>query len=244
MQSQILILLSSIVIPTLMALFFSGRFHDRKAWLISLAAIAVVILNVLSLSLGSSLGVLESLEWNWFGKIFAIVATFVMYFFLPPSLRIESGLFALPSTTNWKLVVKVSIGLLLFFWTCGYYFRDGALISIETLLFQASMPGMDEESLYRGVLLAIFIAAFGKPFRIAGIQIGWGALPIVAFFGLVHGLSQDLNADAVKSIVAATIMGAGFLWLKERTGSIWVAVLVHNLANLGATSLNSLPVVN
>ena len=106
------------------------------------------------------------------------------------------------------------------------------------------MPGIDEESLFRGVLLAIFIAAFGKPFRIAGIQIGCGALPIVVFFGLVHGLSEGFTADAVKSIVVATVMGAGFLWLKERTGSIWVAVLVHNLANLGSTSLNSLPVVN
>ena len=214
MQNQILILLLSIVVPTLIALFFSGRFHDGKAWLISLTAIVVVILNVLSLSLGSSLGVFESLEWNWFGKIFAIVATFVMYFFLPPSLRIESGLFALPSTTNWKLVVMVSIGLILFFWSCGYCFRDGAPISIETLLFQASMPGIDEESLFRGVLLAIFIAAFGKPFRIAGIQIGWGALPIVVFFGLVHGLSQALTADTVMSIVAATVMGVGLLWLK------------------------------
>jgi hypothetical protein len=35
-------------------------------------------------------------------------------------------------------------------------------------------------------------------------------------------------------------MGAGFLWIKEKTGSIWIAVLVHNLANVGSTIVASL----
>lgn len=244
MLNQLLILLAAIVIPTLVALFFSGLYYDKRAWLASLAGIGAVIVNVLGLGLGSSLMVFESLEWNWFGKVSAIVLTTVMYFFLPRALRAEAGLFTLPRTTNWKPVVNVSIGLLFFFWGISYYFRDGAPASFEALLFQGLMPGLDEESLFRGVLLAIFIAAFGKPLRVVGIQIGWGALPIVIFFGLVHGLSQELSVDTIVSIFAATIMGAGFLWLKERTGSIWVAVVVHNLANLGATLLNSLSVMH
>ena len=40
---------------------------------------------------------------------------------------------------------------------------------------------------------------------------------------------------------AAAFMGAGLLWLKERTASIWVAVVVHNLANIGSVTLNALP---
>jgi membrane protease YdiL (CAAX protease family) len=102
------------------------------------------------------------------------------------------------------------------------------------------MPGLDEEPLYRGVLLALLVSAFGKPWRIAGVGIGWGALPIVLFFGLAHAVSQELNIEAAVSVFAAMVMGAGFLWLKEKTSSIWIAVVVHNLANLGSQIVASM----
>jgi hypothetical protein len=94
---------------------------------------------------------------------------------------------------------------------------------------------------YRGVLLALLVGALGKPLSIAGIRIGWRALPVVAFFGLAHGLTQALSTDTISSIVASTVMGAGFVWLKERTSSIWVTVIVHNLANNGSSFFNALP---
>ena len=95
--------------------------------------------------------------------------------------------------------------------------------------------------MYRGVLLALLVGALGKPLSVAGIRIGWGALPIVAFFGLAHGLTEGLSAETLVSMFAAAFMGAGLLWLKERTASIWVAVVVHNLANIGSVTLNALP---
>jgi hypothetical protein len=36
------------------------------------------------------------------------------------------------------------------------------------------------------------------------------------------------------------VMGAGFLWLKEKTSSIWIAVVVHNLANVGSQIVASM----
>jgi hypothetical protein len=95
--------------------------------------------------------------------------------------------------------------------------------------------------LYRGVLLALLAGALGNPLSIAGIRIGCGALPVIAFFGLAHGLTQAHSTDTIASIVAATVMGAGLVWLKERTSSIWVTVIVHNLANNGSSFFNALP---
>ena len=104
------------------------------------------------------------------------------------------------------------------------------------ILFQATLPGLDEEMMY-GVLFTLLVGALGKPLSVAGIRIGWGGLPIVAFFGVAHGLSTDTPA----SIVAATVIGAGFVWLKVRTSSIWVAVIVHNLAKIGSSIVHALP---
>jgi membrane protease YdiL (CAAX protease family) len=65
-------------------------------------------------------------------------------------------------------------------------------------------------------------------------------LPIILFFGLAHAVSQELNIEAVVSVFAAIVMGAGFLWIKEKTSSIWIAVVVHNLANVGSQIVASM----
>ena len=246
MATQLLVLLFTIGTPTFAALILSGKAKERRAWLLSLSAIGVVVVNILALGIGAGLNgpvtslVGVELSWNWSGKIIAIVLTLAMYGMLPRPIRAEAGVFALPRTTDWKLVVVVSTLLLVFFWCVSYLFRDGEAVTSETILFQATMPGLDEEPLYRGVLLALLVSAFGKPWRIAGVGIGWGALPVILFFGLAHALSQELNIEAVVSAFAALVMGAGFLWIKEKTSSIWIAVLVHNLANVGSTMLASL----
>jgi hypothetical protein len=244
MTTQLLLLLFAIAAPTLAALVLSGKTKERRAWLLSLCAIGVVAVNVMALVIGNSLmgdaGFLGGLNYNWAGKVLAIMLTLAMYALLPRSLRAEAGLFALPRPADWRSVFAVSALMLAFFWVTSYLFRDGEALTRETILFQATMPGLDEESLFRGVLLALLVSAFGKPWRIAGIGLGWGALPVVLFFGLGHFVSQEFNVETVVSVIAATAMGAGFLWIKEKTSSIWIAVIVHNLANLGSLTINSL----
>ena len=246
MATELLLLLFAIGAPTLVALILSGKAKERRAWWLSLCAIGAVVINILALGIGSGLMqplssfVGSELSWNWSGKIIAIALTLVMYALLPRPLRAEAGLFAVPRTSDLKSVVGVSALLLVFFWCTSYLFRDGEAVTRETILFQATMPGLDEEPLYRGVLLALLVSAFGKPWRIAGVGIGWGALPIILFFGLAHAVSQELNIEAVVSVFAAIVMGAGFLWIKEKTSSIWIAVVVHNLANVGSQIVASM----
>jgi len=242
MTHTLLMLLAAIGLPTLMALLLSGQVRSARAWWLCLAAIGAVCVNIGAMIIGSSLrNQTPGLEYNWMGKVIGIVLTLGMYFLLPRSLRAETGIFALPRTSDWRSTIAVSAGLLVVFWTIAYPFRDGKPVTTEMLLFQATMPGLDEETMYRGVLLALLVGALGKPFSVAGVRIGWGALPVVAFFGLVHGLTESWSSDAIAPILAATFMGAGLLWLKERTSSIWVAVVVHNLANIGSVMVNALP---
>ena len=242
MTHALLMLLAAIGLPTLLALLLSGQVRSARAWWLCLAAVAAVCVNIIAMSIGASFGSLTpGLEYNWTGKVIGIVLTLGMYFLLPRSLRAETGIFALPRTSDWRSTIAVSAGLLVAFWAIAYLSRDGKPLTTELLLFQTTMPGLDEEMMYRGVLLALLVGALGKPFSVVGISIGWGALPVVAFFGFGHGLTENWSSDAIAPICAATVMGAGLLLLKERTSSIWVAVVVHNLANIGSVTVNALP---
>jgi len=242
MIEALLMLFVAIGVPTLAALLLSGQFRSVRACLLCVAAIGAVCANIIAMSIGASMGsLMPGFEHNWIGKVIGIALTLGMYLLLPRPLRAETGIFAMPRTSEWKSTVVVSAALLLTFWAIASVFRDGKPLTGEAFLFQATMPGLDEEMMYRGVLLALLVGALGKPLSIAGIRIGWGALPVVAFFGLAHGLTEALSAETLASIFAATVMGAGLLWLKERTSSIWVAVAVHNLANIGSSALNAIP---
>lgn len=50
------------------------------------------------------------------------------------------------------------------------------------------MPGLDEETFYRGVALALLNRAFGKNQDLFGARIGWGLIIISVLIGLVHGV--------------------------------------------------------
>jgi membrane protease YdiL (CAAX protease family) len=98
-------------------------------------------------------------------------------------------------------------------------------VSLETWLYQASVPGLVEESLFRGVLLALLDRAFSARCRFAGADFGYGALVVTALFGLLHGF----QLGTLLGVWPAALL---YLWLRARTGSLLVPVLAHNLWNL------------
>lgn len=226
--------------PLLLCLLASGGWRSPRSSLLALAAYVVVTINIVVVGLAPSLAppnpITAGLEWNWIGKAAAILASAAMFLLLPRGLKAESGVTAAPRPPEWKSVFAVSSGLLAFFWSVALLQRSGGGWAgmAETVVFQGTMPGLDEELALRGVTLALLVGAFGKPWRVAGVSIGWGALPLVAFFGLVHGYTSIETGLNWLTITVTGVAGSGLLWLKERTGSIWVPVIVHNLMNVGS----------
>jgi CAAX protease family protein len=92
-----------------------------------------------------------------------------------------------------------------------------------------------EEAFFRGVLHAALIALYPTP---VAIWLGAG------LFGLWHigpGVDQaqagskTMRAGAVHTaltVVATTVAGAFFVWLRIETGSIWAPVAVHAAINM------------
>jgi membrane protease YdiL (CAAX protease family) len=123
---------------------------------------------------------------------------------------------------------------------CFYFAISGAdgRDDWETIAFQWTMPGLDEEVFYRGVLLLAMNEAFRGRVSVLGAQIGFGGLLTSVLFGLAHGLSFEEDAFAFNAnmFLVTGIPSLLLLWMRERTDSVLLPIIAHNIAN-GASTL-------
>lgn len=200
-------------------------------WL--LAAALLVLLNDLMLTNGY--GLFPSLplggDWNWQGKILALAASLVVIA-LPGFGRRETGLTVVQAPGSLKPALPVAglyVGLFLIL---ALIFPNEGL-SVEALAFQLTMPGLEEEVFYRGVLLVALGRAFAGRVRFLGVDWGLGAILSCVLFGLAHafGFSDGefsfdpltMGLTAVPSLIA--------VWLALKTRSLVLPVLLHNFGN-------------
>jgi membrane protease YdiL (CAAX protease family) len=105
--------------------------------------------------------------------------------------------------------------------------------SAETVAFQLTMPGLEEEPFYRGVLLLALGRAFLARKRFLGVDWSWGAVVSCALFGLTHAFGFSDGAfqfDAAIMLLTA-VPSLLAVWLVLRTGSVLAPVLLHNFGN-------------
>jgi membrane protease YdiL (CAAX protease family) len=223
------ILLILLVVGGVIGLADRRRFSAR--WLL-IAALLVVINDAL---LTRGYGVLPKLfpdaELNWQGKILALAATLAIA--------------ALP-TFGWRragLTLRQEAGslvpaLLTLALYCGFFvlialmFPNGEVTS-EDVAFQLTMPGLEEEPFYRGILLFALDRAFTGRVRFLGVDWGWGALLSCMLFGLAHAFGFSDGAFSFDPMVMALtgIPSLLAVWLRYRTGSLLLPVVAHNFGN-------------
>ena len=136
-----------------------------------------------------------------------------------------------------KPALNVAIGLLSFFVLTGLLSEEE--FDVETLFFQISMPGIDEEIMCRGVMLGLMCSALregGKPSRSPAIIING------IWFGLVHSLAFQNGevAFSVGSFIATGIVGYALAYITIKTRSILIPMLTHNLCNFANNLLSML----
>jgi len=98
-------------------------------------------------------------------------------------------------------------------------------VPLETWLYQATLPGLVEEAVFRGVLLALLDRAFSARANLFGAPIGWGGVVVTLVFVALHGIS----AGTLVGVLPPALL---YLWLRKTTGSLVMPVVVHNLWNL------------
>ncbi len=168
-------------------------------------------------------------HWNWLGKILALTATLAIAA-LPAFGWRASGLTLRQADLKAPLVITGLYALL---------FVGLALASpnepttAETIAFQLTLPGLEEEAFYRGILLLALDRAFAGRARLLGVDWSCGAVLSCALFGLAHAFEISHGAVSFEPLAFALTAGPSLIavWLRLRTQSILLPVLMHNFGN-------------
>jgi membrane protease YdiL (CAAX protease family) len=229
-----LISIAAILVILLLAggiLGCANREHFSPRWL--LAAACLVLLNdaLLTRFYGLAPNILTAFERNWQGKLLALVVTLAIA--AVPAFgwrRIGLTLAHTPGSLRSALpVLALYSG---FFLVLALLFRDDPA-SGEEIAWQLTMPGLEEEIFYRGLLLFALDRAFTGRRRFAGVDWGWGAVLSCLLFGLAHAFSYSAGGLSLEPAYMALTAVPAFLgvWLRLRTGSLLLPILMHNFGN-------------
>lgn len=167
-------------------------------------------------------------QWNWEGKIFSLLfSIFIIY-----ALKIDKqsvGLTLIQKNIGKSIVALIVLTLLSF--SLGLIFKPG-IPNLETIAFQATMPGLAEELAYRGVAPAVLLGLIRSKGSIENVP--WIVILITGLsFGVWHELSYShagLSFDFMSSLFPL-IGGIAYGWLRFNSGSLLFPVLAHGLGN-------------
>jgi membrane protease YdiL (CAAX protease family) len=216
-----------VILPFVLILLERNKLNYIRVLIFSLCFLAYPII----LSLPNIYIDFIKSSWNWDGKIlgtiFGILCFFLFRKFFP-----KNNFFRLKQERkNIKTVIIVSIGAIIFTGIRWLIFSKYKF-DIETLLFQLTLPGIDEEILFRGILLGLLMSCLkDKIFFIKNTSI----IIMAVLFGLVHAIRIDVTSWSINfdlfSFILTGLYGYIFGWITVKTRSIILPIFVHNFAN-------------
>ena len=210
---------------------FADRRNFSLRWLV-IAALLVVLNDILlTRGYGALPGLLPASDWNWQGKILALLASLAVAA-LPYFGWRRIGLSLKQNKDSlWSALLVLSIYIAFFAGLALVFPNDE--VTTETLAFQLTMPGLEEEVFYRGLLLFALDRAFTARVRFLGVDWGWGALFSSALFGLAHAFGFSDGAFTFDPMIMALTAVPSLLavWLRMRTGSLVMPIVAHNAGN-------------
>jgi membrane protease YdiL (CAAX protease family) len=212
--------------------FLAAASADRKVT-VAFALLGALYLGlddvVTGLASASAVFSLPGADWNWVGKIFSLLLSALVIV----ALRLSPEAVGLTLKQNHKKVGIAALVLLAIWGTClGLLFKPGPA-DVETLAFQATMPGIAEELVYRGICPAILLGLIYRRAPVPGTP--WAVILATSIvFGIWHGLGYS-GGSFTWDTLSALIPFVGSIpagWLRFKTGSLLVPVLGHGIANV------------
>lgn len=205
----------------------------RFSWRWLLVAAALVLVNdaLLTNGYGRIPELFPESDWNWQGKGLALLATLLIAS-LPAFGRRRSGLTLTQAAGSLTASIPMALLYIGFFTGLALLFPTEPATA-ETIAFQLTMPGLEEEPFYRGVLLFALDRAFLARKRLLGVEWGWGALLSCLLFGLAHALGFSDGGFAFDPLTMAltAVPSVVGVWLVLRTRSVLLPVVLHNFGN-------------
>ena len=172
-------------------------------------------------------------KWNWTGKLFGILFGILTYLLLKHKLSPFTFLQFKQEAKSLKITLLLTVIIIC---TSLFAFFDTSIsFDTETLLYQFTMPGFDEEIMFRGVLLGLLLTCFKDKIIIGEWNFGNPSVLFIGLlFGLAHGFIVTDNLSVkfeLYSFIWASILGYIWSWITLKSKSILQSVLSHNLLN-------------
>jgi uncharacterized protein len=216
----------------------AGGRSNQWGWFVYAAAVYVLAHLVYVLA-PTAIG--WRVQWNWPGGLLAfsglVVLSATCRDFAPGTVGLTSAL-----RPGWWRFVVGAAGLLLAVWAIRFLGRPLGW-DLDGLMYQSVIPGMYEELVYRGILLAIVSRGLeDQPtpkwfarMNLPGVQLTLSALAVSTLFAATHligfGPAGELTLNWGNGMMIFAI-GLFFWWVRAGTGSVWPAALAHNLYNV------------
>jgi uncharacterized protein len=183
--------------------------------------------------------VIPHMHYNWTGKLIdiAVMVTIMLLLVASGAFKRTDFAFTLkqaPGTTRGLLIVAVPF-LIFVAVLAATLFGNPNPPSTETVFFEATLPGLAEELVWRGLLLALFDRMFSGRVTILGAALGYGAIATSLVFGFVHSVQFDSKLvlhTAFDNGAFAVFTGLVLVWIRARTKSLVFPILTHNATNL------------
>ena len=209
--------------------------HSRtRRWSLLLLVASLVVLDAALIEIPRVDG-FQHLHWSWQECILSAAWPFLVVA-LVPGISLASIGVTSRFRPGW---LKPSIvALLLAMAVPAIFFILGARkkLDVEGWTFLLVMPGLAEELVFRGVYQSLLNRVFGKPWRLANAEFGWGLIITAILFTGSNGLvavDSQLHARIVlHAAIAPFMMSLVSGWVRERTDSVWPSVFGHNLSNI------------
>lgn len=234
-------LIYSLVLAAVVA--FAGGAQDAHRRRLLALTLGCFVLSGAAVTSAAPLHLPDPGVWNWTGKAVSILCMWSLVLFLP-ALK-PARVFATWEQQEGSVLVAVLVICLLCVVqiTMQVAFHNTEALSRETLAYQATLPGIDEELVFRALLLGMIDFLCPGRIRVWGAALGWGALCSSVAFGLIHALfvvkGYSIHIDWVGFVISFGF-GLGFAWIAERTRSILLSVVAHNAVNVAGVLMRAL----
>ena len=201
----------------------------RLGPLVAFVAVAMIQTAVLAipLALGWRVG-----HWNWIGKLASVATGLAVLPVLRLSRR-EVGLVLPHGRSGWgRSLLGLIVGLL-FISVFVVLFGPNPRPSVETIAYQATMPGLDEELTFRGIFMALLVRGFPAP----RFNLPVWTLPVAIttlHFTMGHVVTIEHGHLGWAIGAALFVLPIGLLLALIRVGSCSLlgSVVTHNAVNV------------
>lgn len=173
--------------------------------------------------------------WNWEGKIYAFTGSVLFYLIFRSYLSKENFITLNQKTGSLKYTLVLMVVLCLIYILSAFLFNKSEKFDLEALFFQITMPGLEEEFAFHGIMLGLLNTFLKRNIVLWKINFGNPGVWITGIlFGLVHGFSlgeqwqlQFNYLNFLSTFNFGLLMG----WMTLKARSILFPVLTHGLSD-------------